>query len=370
MPADMKSRRLALKLVLALCSCVAGAGVAEVGLRWSGAAKLPLGVPGLAGRAAFVDRPEGFRFAYNSAGYRSAEVPARRPPGEIRIALLGDSHTFGLGVDDDERFGEQIGRGAAAALHHPVAMINMAQPGDAYDRFLERLRDAARWVPDLVVVVTYTGNDFGETAAAQLYGGRKAAGPQGGWTLPALRRLQLWHLMRLRPRVAADPFIGSPECGGAFSTPDVGPFTQSVFQACTLRSPAARRAAIELAGRQVHALLPGAPILMVCLPSKLLVGESDARQRVQPIAARFAMDWTQVLAIERSLHQAAVAIGERECEATTDLLPALTKAAGEPLYFPTDWHLNVRGHRVVAEALLPVVVRMLRDLHSFRPGRT
>jgi lysophospholipase L1-like esterase len=46
----------------------------------------------------------------NSRGFRDAEIPAERRPGETRIALLGDSVTFGWGVPYGERFSEILER--------------------------------------------------------------------------------------------------------------------------------------------------------------------------------------------------------------------------------------------------------------------
>jgi lysophospholipase L1-like esterase len=43
---------------------------------------------------------------------------------------------------------------------------------------------------------------------------------------------------------------------------------------------------------------------------------------------------------------------------TLDLRPAV-RAAEERLYWVKDLHLNVDGHRRVAEALLPVVAELL-----------
>lgn len=52
----------------------------------------------------------GVDVAINSRGFRDAEIPAGKRPGETRVALLGDSVTFGWGVRYGERFSEILER--------------------------------------------------------------------------------------------------------------------------------------------------------------------------------------------------------------------------------------------------------------------
>jgi len=66
----------------------------------------------------------------NSLGFRGAEeVPARKPPGEFRVVVVGDSSAFGHGVRDDETFSAQLQRILARDLKRPVRVINAACPG-------------------------------------------------------------------------------------------------------------------------------------------------------------------------------------------------------------------------------------------------
>ncbi|HMB68687.1 MAG TPA: SGNH/GDSL hydrolase family protein, partial [bacterium] len=52
----------------------------------------------------------GVDVAINSRGFRDAEIPAEKRPGETRVALLGDSVTFGWGVPYGDRFSEILER--------------------------------------------------------------------------------------------------------------------------------------------------------------------------------------------------------------------------------------------------------------------
>ena len=44
----------------------------------------------------------------NTLGYRTGEIPRKKDPAAFRIFFLGDSTTFGWGVDQDERFTELL----------------------------------------------------------------------------------------------------------------------------------------------------------------------------------------------------------------------------------------------------------------------
>jgi lysophospholipase L1-like esterase len=65
----------------------------------------------------------GVEVAINSRGFRDAEIPADRRPGETRVALLGDSVTFGWGVPYGERFSEILER-EWSRDGRPVELIN------------------------------------------------------------------------------------------------------------------------------------------------------------------------------------------------------------------------------------------------------
>ncbi|MEN6627353.1 MAG: GDSL-type esterase/lipase family protein [Candidatus Sumerlaeia bacterium] len=68
----------------------------------------------------------------NSLGYRAPE-PVKPTAGEepVRVVLLGDSHTFGWGVEQNEIYAAQLGDAlrAAAAPGKSIDVVNMGVPG-------------------------------------------------------------------------------------------------------------------------------------------------------------------------------------------------------------------------------------------------
>lgn len=88
----------------------------------------------------------------NEFGHRDG---ARNPDAEKTILLLGDSFTFGYGVDVSERFDTQL----EALLDVPIDVINAGTPGWGTAQEVKYGRAVLeRFEPD-VVVITFCGND-------------------------------------------------------------------------------------------------------------------------------------------------------------------------------------------------------------------
>jgi hypothetical protein len=84
----------------------------------------------------------------NSRGHRGPERAPAKPPGVKRVVLLGDSTSWGWGVDDQDMFSRRV----EAALPQ-VEVINLAVPGYGTDQELWALeRDGLAFAPDLVLL--------------------------------------------------------------------------------------------------------------------------------------------------------------------------------------------------------------------------
>lgn len=101
--------------------------------------------PGVVNLAVF----DGKRLNTDSHGLRGArEVPFEKTPGTLRIAIFGDSFTFGEEVSDDETFAYQLER-----LLPGVEVLNFGVHGYGHDQELLYLREALpRYRPDIVLV--------------------------------------------------------------------------------------------------------------------------------------------------------------------------------------------------------------------------
>jgi hypothetical protein len=88
----------------------------------------------------------------NAQGFRGPLIALERTPGTPRIACLGDSHTFGEGVAEEETWPAHLSRALAA----PVEVMNCGV--NAYDTLQELLwleRRVLAYQPDLVILQYY-----------------------------------------------------------------------------------------------------------------------------------------------------------------------------------------------------------------------
>lgn len=100
----------------------------------------------------------------NSKGLRGAEVDYAKPPGEVRVLVLGDSFTFAEQVNQDQTFAQRLEDRLNAdqdGKHYRV--LNGGSNGWATANELIFLaKEGVRFQPDLVVVAFYLGNDVSD----------------------------------------------------------------------------------------------------------------------------------------------------------------------------------------------------------------
>lgn len=99
------------------------------------------------------------RVTYNERGLRDRPI-LPKAPGEYRILALGDSVTFGWGVDQDKTFTARLESLLEERLHRPVRVINSGVGG--YNTVQEMTyfkREGIALQPDLVML-TYVQNDI------------------------------------------------------------------------------------------------------------------------------------------------------------------------------------------------------------------
>lgn len=87
----------------------------------------------------------------NALGWRGRPIEQARTPGVLRIAAVGDSHTFGAGVADDEPWPAVLERELAREGTR-VEVLNAGVDGYDAEQVLALLeKRVAAWAPDLVV---------------------------------------------------------------------------------------------------------------------------------------------------------------------------------------------------------------------------
>jgi lysophospholipase L1-like esterase len=126
---------------------------------WGAAVHVASSRPGLAYElAANLDcTARGMRIVTNALGMRD-DPPCEPRDGVFRIAVLGDSMTFGFGVQQGEDFPAQLERRFAGRTP-PIEVLNFGVGGYSLEDELATLREKALGLAPDVVVLAYCLND-------------------------------------------------------------------------------------------------------------------------------------------------------------------------------------------------------------------
>ena len=102
----------------------------------------------------------------NSRGFRNQEEFALQvPAAKLRVICSGDSFTFGVGVDNDHTWCEQL-----SSLDHRLQTVNMGVPGYGADQmYLLQLRETSRLDYDVQIFAVIT-DDFRRMMKGNLLG--------------------------------------------------------------------------------------------------------------------------------------------------------------------------------------------------------
>lgn len=113
------------------------------------------------GRDGFRQRPNaafhypgGAVITANAQGFRGPVVAVPKPPGTLRVVLVGGSATYGWGVNDDHTIDTYLRQRLANRFPASrVEVVNLAFDGyDSY-QISERVRvDGVRFQPDIIIV--------------------------------------------------------------------------------------------------------------------------------------------------------------------------------------------------------------------------
>jgi len=101
----------------------------------------------------------------NAHGWRDAERTFEKPAGTTRVVAIGDSYTFGVAVDDGERFTDLL-----QDREHHLEVVNLGVAGYGTDQQLRVLElEAARYQPDIVLLTLSVKNDLDDIGFERIY---------------------------------------------------------------------------------------------------------------------------------------------------------------------------------------------------------
>tara|TARA_Y100000310_G_scaffold231756_1_gene234441 strand:- start:375 stop:1448 length:1074 start_codon:yes stop_codon:yes gene_type:complete len=280
---------------------------------------------------------------YNSKGLRGKEFSYEK--NEVnRILGLGDSFTFGYGVEDDETYlsllGENLGE---------YEIINAGLSGYGPQHILKFLKkEGMKYNPDKVLIALYIGNDIG-SQGQELFSIENGVLvdktlPKASFSLQVRQylahKLVLYnylHLIKFRLDVNAgkvNPY-----------TPEVYPF---LLDEETLNNGFSFFQEIM---KEMKNYLDnkGVELTVIIIPTKEQVSEEFMESFKEKIKEVYDKPDSVLenLGNLDVLHTRLLLFLEEEGIEHIDLLPVFKKL-DEDLYFPIDSHLNVKGHEATA----------------------
>jgi lysophospholipase L1-like esterase len=302
--------------------------------------------PGARVGARIPDRP--YSISINNQGTRG---PAFGPKAddEYRVVLLGDSMTFGQGLDDNQTIAALLERQLASHLGKKVTVINAGVPGWGPDQEALMLRQRVpAWQPDMVFWLVFLGNDIEDVGrhslayddgvltrvtdpAKYVENGRavhNVSRTVGGWwayVKPLQQPLDDHsHLYALVKKTIFTPFVVGEENTAIFTLDD------EQYLSWQRQTEGIVREAVQQ-NKEEH---PDMPVVLVLLPHRAQYGDTGLMNISDMNASR--KQWRAF--------------------ANQGLLPLMDSYdvlsdCGNGCYYPLDGHFNQDGASRVAQLL-------------------
>ena len=249
-------------------------------------------------------------YVFNRYGLRDHDFELAKAPGEFRVVAIGDSFTFGVGVQLDDCWTEVLERGLRERLGRPVEVINAGfasgyHPG-GYERWI--VDDGIKLQPD-VVAIGLCLNDL--HTGISLY----AYEPPEHVEQPLDGRSALLNALQSAVR---------PHPEHAWTPPDY---------ARLVRDEPQQWDEVQAALRRTHEKLAAAGIRLLVVPLPMVSG-----------LAHYPYG---------ELHALVAAFCEAEGIEHLDLVPRFEGLDERSLWVhPTDQHPNDKGQRLIGEGVL------------------
>jgi hypothetical protein len=298
-------------------------------------------------------------YHYNECGYRTDASCGPKPPGALRIALLGSSVAQGLNIPYEQTFATRAARELARATRRDVQIENLGMQNVSPLYCYRRLNEALALQPDLIVYVITPFDLEQRMEPLQL---EHRNDPNSVISTPAIQyrpsRLKLlqYQVNESRAVLVAQHFL--------FSDSD---FFLRVFmnygdKADYLRQPLtpswqARFSNLNLlvtdmASRLHHA---GVPLIVMAVPSRpeaVLASTAHAPPHTDPFA------------FSRLLQDMTLKAGAKYVNAVEEFSRF---PHSEQFFYVVDQHVTPEGHAVLSRAL----VRTCLDgsIPAFKPSR-
>lgn len=291
--------------------------------------------PGQTWSFAWPEHPEGrIQRATNSRGFNEDVETVVEKRG-LRILVSGDSHTEGV-VSNEESFPNVLERLLRAAGRTGSEVLNAGVGYTGPHCYLGMLQKHLDLAPDLFIATLFSGNDFmDDLRVAYLRGLSGEPQPDEAYYAP------------LRAAEAAWP---TPCWQGVNQAYRFKRFPVEVARALD---------AVESSIADIQDLCSesGIHLLVVVLPTKYDVDLTEQRAEFARLAEHLGLT-AEDMGMNERLAGDLIARLQGRGVACLDATPIL-RSGQEPVFWRRDHHLNVQGHRKLAELLLERVLELL-----------
>ncbi len=301
----------------------------------------------------------GYQVDCNRVGYRCQHEPTPdKPPGTVRVVVVGDGHTAGIGVDAHERFTDLLER----RLGRYVQVLNFGLPGSGTDQQLLGYRHHAREIEhDLLLLCPQV-----ENILRNLEGHAPVPTTDPDAELPPLRP---------KPRFSlegAELVLHPPPTEAPAESPEGPPPPPSLVRGLLRRVTAEvdkKVPGFQAFTRRVRGVgypeeysdpeQPAWRLMAEIL--RTFIGESRAPVVLAPIPTSGHVEGG--LSPDPYLTRFGELAVECGCE-MVNLLPRFfdePRSVREQCRFPGDSRPSVLGHAMIADGLVPHLRRYMRD---------
>jgi lysophospholipase L1-like esterase len=321
-PAALRGKPLGASVLAELLGPAAGEGVWKPPHRFDRATGFSL-VPDYDAAEPFEEAPGGqYRIRTNGLGLRDERPLLPKASGRYRVLVLGDSRTFGVGVEREQAVPAILERALGAELGRPLDVVNAGVPGWGQREavaFLER--KCADLAPDFVILGFAVQDDVLDDLRYEEGAGDPSPDPRFGRDL------------------AQHPFFDLPFADASRAWR---------LGAWHWGRPFVRYRAMREPWRleRTRALLVRARAAAAALHAKLAL-------LVAPPAVAVQDGLAESLLHTRQVGDAIVRFAKEDGVSVYDPLPALksARALGKRTYFGNGEHWNATGHQLVGEGV-------------------
>lgn len=301
-------------------------------------------VPGAAAR--FQREEFDTHVRINSRGLRDREIAYQKPEGTYRILVLGDSQTFGFGVEAEETYAKALER--RLRKRSTVETLNTGVPGAGTAHELHFLEtEGWKYEPD-AVIVGFFFNDPLENSQCRLYAleGDRLLRP----AVPSEEAVPLYRVYENPPNPQEVQKVHAPVA----VRPRPSWLVQHSHLVRLLRQSAANLGARRAAGPvRAPALELTARLLQEIARQ---CGEREVRLLVVLIPWREECADLAIKSLTERYARALRHLPDRE-QQVLDLLPGMRSRGYDDLLFRKDQHLTPAGHAMAAREVERALLR-------------